>query len=146
MTTLGPAAKNHGDTTYATMLSTLWSIIESNTGIVCACLPTLKKPAEELWRRVFGGRAESGSEGAGVTGSGAGGGVGGAGWSASSRRGGEEGFRVMGERWRVEVGAAEEVPMGGMFKRTDVRVEDMERVGVGVGVGVQDTASIVHLV
>ncbi|KAL8916255.1 MAG: hypothetical protein Q9208_008610, partial [Pyrenodesmia sp. 3 TL-2023] len=42
MTTLSRGSKNP-DTTYGTLEPTLWSNIEANTAIFCACLPTLKK-------------------------------------------------------------------------------------------------------
>ncbi|KAI4197259.1 MAG: hypothetical protein LQ350_006032 [Teloschistes chrysophthalmus] len=49
-TTTLPLASKTPDPTHDTMLSTLWSNVEANTGILCACLPTLKKPLANLYR------------------------------------------------------------------------------------------------
>ena len=47
MTTLktGGQAK---DQTYGTLESTIWTTIEANTGIICACLPMLKAPLAHM--------------------------------------------------------------------------------------------------
>lgn len=41
------------DQTYGTMGSTLWSVIEPNTGILCACLPLLKVPIMAWFPKFF---------------------------------------------------------------------------------------------
>lgn len=41
------------DQSYGTMSSTLWSVIEPNTGILCACLPLLKVPIMAWFPRLF---------------------------------------------------------------------------------------------
>jgi len=35
------------------MISTMWTIIEANTGIICACLPMLKVPLTLIFPRIF---------------------------------------------------------------------------------------------
>ena len=41
------------DQIYGTMSSTMWSVIEPNTGILCACLPLLKVPIVALFPKLF---------------------------------------------------------------------------------------------
>ncbi|KAL8859974.1 MAG: hypothetical protein Q9178_003523 [Gyalolechia marmorata] len=131
MTTLSVSSKNP-DTTHGTMLSTLWSNVEANTGIICACLPTLKKPVSALYRRCRCVAARSGNDGEGAVDGGGGGGGGGSRTTMGRGREREEGFRILGGmmgRRRGEEGEVEgegqelPVPMGEIFKRTDVRVE-----------------------
>lgn len=52
MTTLKVSSKTP-DATYGTMVSTLWTTVETNTAIVCACLPTLKAPLAKWFPRLF---------------------------------------------------------------------------------------------
>ena len=52
MTTLNISSKSH-DQTYGTLNSTIWTTIEANTGIICACLPMLKKPLSCLFPQAF---------------------------------------------------------------------------------------------
>ena len=52
MTTLDTGSKNQ-DQTYGTLNSTIWTTIEANTGIICACLPMLKSPLAFLFPRLF---------------------------------------------------------------------------------------------
>ncbi|KAL9610501.1 MAG: hypothetical protein Q9167_004810 [Letrouitia subvulpina] len=52
MTTLKVSSKAM-DATYGTMVSTLWTTVETNTAIVCACLPTLKAPLAKWFPRLF---------------------------------------------------------------------------------------------
>lgn len=52
MTTLDISSKSN-DQTYGTLNSTIWTTIEANTGIICACLPMLKKPLTCLFPRAF---------------------------------------------------------------------------------------------
>ena len=33
--------------------ATVWSVVEANTGTICACLPTLKQPLADLFPRLF---------------------------------------------------------------------------------------------
>ncbi|WEW61251.1 hypothetical protein PRK78_006741 [Emydomyces testavorans] len=65
MTTLDFSSKSH-DQSYGTLLSTMWTVIEANTGIICACLPMLRIPLSRLlprllpsyWREQFAARRE----------------------------------------------------------------------------------------
>ncbi|MCJ1481570.1 hypothetical protein MMC06_001729 [Schaereria dolodes] len=52
MITLNPASKST-DQTYGTLISTTWTTIEANTGIICANLPVLKAPLSMLFPRLF---------------------------------------------------------------------------------------------
>ena len=49
------------DQTYGTMSSTLWSVVEPNTGVLCACLPLLKVPIM-AWFPKFFARRGTGAE------------------------------------------------------------------------------------
>ncbi len=52
MTTLDISSKSN-DQTYGTLNSTIWTTIEANTGIICACLPMLKRPLSCLFPKAF---------------------------------------------------------------------------------------------
>lgn len=52
MTTLKTGSKAK-DQLYGTLNSTIWTTIESNTAIICACLPMLKSPLAALFPRLF---------------------------------------------------------------------------------------------
>ena len=52
MTTLDISSKSN-DQTYGTLNSTIWTTIEANTGIICACLPMLKRPLTCLFPKAF---------------------------------------------------------------------------------------------
>lgn len=52
MTTLKTGSQNK-DQTFGTLNSTIWTTIEANTGIICACLPMLKTPLARLLPRYF---------------------------------------------------------------------------------------------
>ncbi|KAL9125991.1 MAG: hypothetical protein Q9217_004886 [Psora testacea] len=52
MTTLKSGSRAH-DVTYGTLNSTIWTAIEANTGIMCACLPMLKAPLMAMFPRLF---------------------------------------------------------------------------------------------
>jgi len=52
MTTLNSGSKSV-DQTYGTLNSTIWTTIEANTGIICACLPMLKGPLTSLFPWLF---------------------------------------------------------------------------------------------
>ncbi|KAL9134164.1 MAG: hypothetical protein Q9175_004658 [Cornicularia normoerica] len=52
MTTLKTGSKAK-DQLYGTVNSTIWTTIEANTAIVCACLPMLKSPLAALFPRLF---------------------------------------------------------------------------------------------
>ncbi len=41
------------DPTQATMVSTIWTIVEANTGIICSCSPMLKTPLTRLFPHLF---------------------------------------------------------------------------------------------
>ncbi|PSK34149.1 hypothetical protein B9Z65_8475 [Elsinoe australis] len=53
MTTLAASSKSN-DPTYGSYDATMWTEIESNTSIICACLPALRAPIIQLWRRMRG--------------------------------------------------------------------------------------------
>ena len=52
MTTLNTGSKAK-DQMYGTLNSTIWTTIEANTAIICACLPMLKSPLAALFPRLF---------------------------------------------------------------------------------------------
>lgn len=52
MTTLDQGSKAH-DQTYGTYRSTVWTTVECNTGIICACLPMMKAPLTWLFPKLF---------------------------------------------------------------------------------------------
>lgn len=52
MTTLNTGSKAK-DQIYGTLNSTIWTTIEANTAIICACLPMLKSPLAALFPRLF---------------------------------------------------------------------------------------------
>ncbi|KAF6222086.1 hypothetical protein HO133_001172 [Letharia lupina] len=52
MTTLKTGSKAK-DQIYGTLNSTIWTTIEANTAIICACLPMLKSPLTALFPRLF---------------------------------------------------------------------------------------------
>lgn len=114
MTTLSSASTN-ADTTYSTQSSTLWSNIQVHTGIICACLPTLKKPLSALYKRCFAPSASGGGEGVGS--------------SSRTLRAREEGFRVIGRRERDEEGVA--VGMEEVHEQVEAKGKDVERGGEG---------------
>lgn len=41
------------DINHGTLPSTIWTIVEANTGIICACLPMLKTPLAKLFPSLF---------------------------------------------------------------------------------------------
>ena len=47
------------DPTSGTFTSAIWTSIEANTGIICACLPMLKQPLTKIWPRLFSNRSRS---------------------------------------------------------------------------------------
>ncbi|KAI9926674.1 hypothetical protein ASPWEDRAFT_722856 [Aspergillus wentii DTO 134E9] len=47
-------ATTHLDTTWNSIGSSMWTVIESNLGIICACLPALRRPLGLLFPRLFG--------------------------------------------------------------------------------------------
>lgn len=46
------------DQTYGTLVSTTWTTVEANLGIMCACLPTMKAPLARLFPRLLGGSTQ----------------------------------------------------------------------------------------
>lgn len=52
MTTLEAGSKAK-DQLYGTLISTVWTTVEANTGIICACLPMLKTPLSSIFPRIF---------------------------------------------------------------------------------------------
>lgn len=52
MATLNASSKSQ-DLTYGNLNSTIWTTIEANTGIICACLPMLKAPLTALFPNLF---------------------------------------------------------------------------------------------
>ena len=59
MTTLS-FSSTAADAANGTMISTIWTIVEANTGIMCACSPMLKTPLVRLFPHIFS-RSSSGS-------------------------------------------------------------------------------------
>ncbi|KAK5201095.1 hypothetical protein LTR16_003847 [Cryomyces antarcticus] len=51
-TTLASSAKDL-DPTWGPIPATIWSVVEANTGIICACLPMLRRPLWALFPRLF---------------------------------------------------------------------------------------------
>ena len=47
-------ATSHLDTPWTNIGSSMWTVIESNLGIICACLPPLWRPLSVAFPRVFG--------------------------------------------------------------------------------------------
>ena len=58
MTTLDIASKST-DQTYGTLLSTTWTTVEANTGIICACMPMLRGPLSCIFPRLFASNTNS---------------------------------------------------------------------------------------
>ena len=52
-TTIAGSASNH-DPTYGPIPATIWSVIEANAGIICACLPMLRAPFVRIFGPLFG--------------------------------------------------------------------------------------------
>ena len=52
MLSLSTASRTE-DPNYGTYLSDIWTSIEANTGIICACMPMLKQPLTFLFPRLF---------------------------------------------------------------------------------------------
>ncbi|KAI9043065.1 uncharacterized protein KD926_004568 [Aspergillus affinis] len=52
-TTLAKSAEDK-DPTSGPIPATIWSVIEANAGIICACLPVYKQPLQYLLPRLFG--------------------------------------------------------------------------------------------
>ncbi|MCJ1469421.1 hypothetical protein MMC07_008054 [Pseudocyphellaria aurata] len=55
------STKNKADTTWSFISRSTWTLLEANTGIICACLPTLKKPITMLFPRMFRGSSKGSS-------------------------------------------------------------------------------------
>ena len=66
-TTTLPASAQSPDPTWGIIPATIWSVVEANTGTICACLPMLKQPLSVLFPRLFPSRSTTlgpiGSEG-----------------------------------------------------------------------------------
>lgn len=58
-TTTLAASSDSPDPTWGIIPATVWSVVEANTGTICACLPTLKKPLMILFPRLFSGTSHS---------------------------------------------------------------------------------------
>lgn len=97
VTTLDTSSKS-SDILTGTLTSTVWTTIEANTAIICACLPSFKRPMKELVVRVFPNSR-----------------------LARSERSHQAGY--MSNR----NGRDDDVPLGGIAIRTDVDVEFEQR-------------------
>ena len=53
-TTTLAASATSTDPTWGIIPATVWSVVEANTGTICACLPMLKQPLAILFPRLFG--------------------------------------------------------------------------------------------
>jgi hypothetical protein len=60
MTTLDHSGKAH-DTSEGTLISTIWSMIETSAAVVCACLPMLRTPLKKAAPHLFPSCAASGT-------------------------------------------------------------------------------------
>ncbi|KAL1842996.1 hypothetical protein VTJ49DRAFT_3473 [Mycothermus thermophilus] len=54
VTSVQNSLKNRQDQTWSFIERGVWTLIESNLGIICACLPVLKQPLGKLFPRLFG--------------------------------------------------------------------------------------------
>ena len=54
-TTTLNASSSSKDTSWGYIPATVWSVVEANTGTICACLPMLKQPLQQFFPRIFGG-------------------------------------------------------------------------------------------
>lgn len=52
-TAVSNSVHNEKDITYNFIRRGIWTLIEANLGIICACLPVLKKPLARLFPRIF---------------------------------------------------------------------------------------------
>jgi hypothetical protein len=72
VTSVQNSLKNREDQTWSFIERGVWTLIESNLGIICACLPVLKQPLGRLFPRLFGstirGRSGGVSGGSGFSG------------------------------------------------------------------------------
>lgn len=59
-TTLAKSSQSK-DVTWGYIPPTVWSVVEANTGTICACLPMLKGPLSSLFPRIFGTEHSSSS-------------------------------------------------------------------------------------
>src|SRR5256885_15814079 len=55
------ASRTALDVTAGSLISSMWTIIEASTAIVCACLPMRRTPVQRLIPRLFPGRVASGT-------------------------------------------------------------------------------------
>ncbi|TKA58219.1 hypothetical protein B0A55_12205, partial [Friedmanniomyces simplex] len=55
------ASAGSTDPTWGSMIALYWTEIEANTSVICCCLPALRVPFLNLWRRVRDGKRRSGS-------------------------------------------------------------------------------------
>ena len=53
MTTLKTSSQT-SDRSRGTLYATIWTVVEANVGIVCACLPTLRAPLQKYLPKIFG--------------------------------------------------------------------------------------------
>lgn len=53
------ASASDPDPTWGPIPATIWSVIEANAGIVCACLPMLRSPFVRLFGPIFGRSRET---------------------------------------------------------------------------------------
>ncbi|KAK2865109.1 hypothetical protein FQN49_003901 [Arthroderma sp. PD_2] len=47
------ASSSSTDATWSPIPATIWSVVECNTGIICACTPMIRQPLSALFPRVF---------------------------------------------------------------------------------------------
>ena len=52
-TTLASSSRSK-DTSWGYIPATIWSVVEANTGTICACLPMLRQPLAQLFPKIFG--------------------------------------------------------------------------------------------
>ena len=64
-TTLAASAQSK-DPTWGVIPATVWSVVEANTGTICACLPMLRQPLSILFPRLFSTVKSSGPRRSGL--------------------------------------------------------------------------------
>ena len=58
-TAVSNSTKSNADITYNFITRGLWTLIEANLGIICACLPVLKQPLSRMFPQMFGSTQRS---------------------------------------------------------------------------------------
>lgn len=59
VTSVQNSLKNKDDLTFNFIPRGIWTLVEANLGIICSCLPVLKKPLGRMFPRLFGSTKNS---------------------------------------------------------------------------------------